>query len=73
MVAGRDCSADAFGLADGPVLLKGLCTIDGWGVGSRANVDVVGATITGDGTLLGSPAGRVVSTEGLDDVILCYG
>lgn len=70
VVAGRDCSAHAFRLADGPILLKGLCAVDGGGVGSRADVNVVRTTITGDGSLLGSAAGRVVGTEGLDDVIL---
>lgn len=73
MVARGDGAPDALGAADGPVLLEGLGAFNGWGVGSSAHVDVVGAAVGGDLALLGCAAGGVVCAEGFDDVVLDEG
>jgi len=70
-VRGRvDGTSHTLALANRPILLKGPGAVDGRSVGTSADEDVVGATITDDGALLGCSAGRVVGSEVLDDVVL---
>ena len=49
---GRNSSAAALVLADGPVLLKGPSSIDGWLVGTGRLGDLVGRAVSGQGTLV---------------------
>jgi hypothetical protein len=65
-----DATGGSVILADGPVLLEGLSTVDGGGVGTGLGEDVVGAAVNLDGALLLSTGGGVVVTELLDDVVL---
>jgi hypothetical protein len=65
-----DATGGSVILADGPVLLKGLSTVDGGSVGTGLGEDVVGAAIDLDSSLLLGSSGRIVVTELLDDVVL---
>lgn len=58
------------GVTDRPVLLEGLCTVDGWLVGTSGLEDVVGCTVASNATLLGGGGRWVVATVRLDDVVL---
>jgi len=73
VVCGSDCSARALRAADGPVLLEGRGTDDRGLVGACALVDIVGATIRGDGTLVCAAAGGVVRAERFNDVVFDEG
>lgn len=70
VVCGGDGSADAVGCADGPVLLEGRGADDGGFVGACGHVDVVCASVAGDGPLLLRAGRGIVGPEGFDDVIL---
>jgi hypothetical protein len=65
-----DRTAGALVLANGPVLLKGLCAVDGGLVGASALGNLVRGAVGGDGTLVLRLRGRVVRAEVLDDVVL---
>lgn len=64
MIAGCDGSADALLLPHRPVLLKGLCAINGWGVGTCAGIDIVSAAVGIDSALELSTTGGIVGSEG---------
>jgi hypothetical protein len=53
-----------------PVLLKGLCAVDGGLVGAGALRNLVRGTVGGHGALVGRLRRRVVRAEVLDDVVL---
>jgi hypothetical protein len=65
-----DRTAGALVLANGPVLLKGLCAVNGGLVGAGALRNLVRGTVGGDGALVLRLRGRVVRAKVLDDVVL---
>jgi hypothetical protein len=65
-----DATSGSVVLANGPVLLKGLSTINGGSVGTGLGEDVVGAAIDLDSSLLLSSGGGIIITELLNDVVL---
>jgi hypothetical protein len=65
-----DGAAGAVLLADGPVLLEGGGTLDGGLVGASGLEEGVGAAVDLSGADGGGGGGRVVGTEGLNDVEL---
>lgn len=70
VVLGCDSAANTFSSPDAPELLEGRSSIDTWLVGACRLVDIIGAPVTLDRTLLASTRGRVVGAVALDDVIL---
>ena len=70
MSAEVDGTAGAVLLADGPVLLEGGGALDGRLVGAGGLEESVGAAVDLGGADGGGGGGRVVGTEGLDDVEL---
>jgi hypothetical protein len=58
--SGVHAAAGAVALADGPVLLEGRGTLNGWLVSAGGLQDVVGSTIGGDRALQGRGGGGVV-------------
>lgn len=74
VVSGGDDSAGALGSADGPDLVEGRRTDDGGLVHAQGLVDVVRSPVGGDGAqLFRGASGRVISAEGLNDVVLDEG
>jgi len=69
MTRGSDSSGTTFRLADGPVLVKGRSTLDGWLVDTLALVDVVGTSVANDGSLMCQTRSWVIGTEVLKDVV----
>jgi hypothetical protein len=65
-----DRTAGTLVLANRPVLLKGLCAVDGGLVGAGALRNLVRGTVGGHGALVGRLRRRVVRAEVLDDVVL---
>jgi hypothetical protein len=63
-------SAGALVAADGPVLLEGSGTNDGWLVGTGGDEEIVDGSIGGNGTSVGSTRRWVVGTEVLNDIVL---
>lgn len=61
-------AAGALVAADGPVLVEGLGAVDGRLVVAGGHVDIVGVTISVDGSLLLSTASGVVRAVVLDDL-----
>ena len=68
-----DSASDALGGADGPVLLKGLGSVNGGLIRASRDVDVIGPAVGRDGALVLPPAAGVVGTVGLNDVVLDQG
>jgi hypothetical protein len=73
MVACSDGATHALGLADRPILIEGGSSLNRWLVDALVQVDIVGATVTGNGALVGASGGWVVVTVGFDDVIFNEG
>jgi hypothetical protein len=65
-----DASAGALVLADGPVLLEGLGTIDARRICASCGCDLVAGTVGGDGSLDLGLGGGVIAAEVLNDVVL---
>lgn len=63
-------ATDTLGTADGPELLKGSSTVDGWLVVTGSLENVVCAAVRVDGALLLSSRRGVVGAVGLDNVVL---
>lgn len=70
MSTGIDGSAGTLVASDRPVLLKGLVTVNGGGVDTGADVDIVDRSVNIDLTLLLATGRGVVSAEVLNDVVL---
>jgi hypothetical protein len=70
VVGGRDSARGALRLADGPVLVKGGCALDGGGVVPGGLVDVVVRAVRVYRADEGGAGGGVVAAEVLDDVVL---
>lgn len=70
MSTGVDGSAGTLVASDRPVLLKGLVTVNGGGIDTGADVDIVDRSVNIDLTLLLATGRGVVSTEVLNDVVL---
>lgn len=68
-----DAASGSVVLANGPVLLKGLGTVDRRSVGTGTGEDFVGAAIDLDSSLALSSARGIVGAEILDDVVLDQG
>ena len=70
-VVGRgDGSAGALLLTDRQELNESLSALNRWRVGASVRVDVVGPSVAGDGSHVGTLATGVVGTVGFDDVVL---
>lgn len=63
-----DGATNALVAADGPVLVEGLDTIDGRLLVAGRHVEVVGVSVSVDGSLVLSIACGVVGSEVLDDL-----
>ena len=70
MVGDCDGAGRALALADRPELLEVGGALDGRSVGALVGVDVVGAAVGGDRSLLSGAGAGVVGAEVLDDVVL---
>ena len=70
VVGDRDGAGRALALSDRPELLEVRGALDGRSVGALVGVDVVGAAVGGDRSLLSGAGAGVVGTEVLDDVVL---
>ena len=70
VVGEGDGSAGTLVAADGPVLLEGGGTNDGWLVGTGGDEEIVDGSIGGNGTSVGSTRRWVVGTEVLNDIVL---
>ena len=65
-----NAAAGALRLADRPVLVKGLSTIDGGLVVTSGLSNSVGTAVGGESALLRGLAGGIVRAEALNDVVL---
>lgn len=70
MVCHVHTSADTLALANGPVLRKGLRSVDRRFINALRSVDVVCATICLNGTLVRRATGWIVSAKRFDDIVL---
>lgn len=70
VVRGSDGARGAVLLTDGPELLESRGALDGRLVHTGGGEEVVGSAVRVDSADLGGAGGRVVGTEGLDDVVL---
>lgn len=68
-----DGSANTMVGADGPELVEGSGSLDGWLLDTGGLVDVVGAAVGLDGAELVSAGGWVVGAEAVDDVVFDQG
>lgn len=68
-----DTPATALSLANAPVLLERAGAVDAGLVDARAERNVVGAAVGGDGSLALRVGGRVVGAVGFDDVVFDEG
>jgi hypothetical protein len=59
--------------ADGPVLLEGRCTLDGWLVGTGGLEDAVSRAVGGDLAELRGGAARIEAAVVLDDLWISLG
>ena len=73
VVGESDGSGRALVAADRPELLEGAGALDRGGVGALVGVDIVGVTVSGDRTLLGSTAAWVECAEVLHNVVFDQG
>lgn len=65
-----DSTPNPLGGANGPVLLKGLGSVDRGGVGPSSDINVVCTAIGGDTALALTAAARVIGAIRLDHVVL---
>lgn len=70
MILGGNGPPDALRLPHRPILLEGLSALDGRCIGSGRRVDVVGASVGGNGAFVRSSAAGVIRAVGLDNVVL---
>ena len=70
VVCRGDCSAGSVGLTDGPVLLKGRCSLDGGCVGTGCLINLVSTAVTGNGAFICKASAGVVGAEVLGDIVL---
>lgn len=70
MVCGRDSSARAVRLADGPVLSESRSSLNGWLVCTEARKDIICSTVRGDCALMCATAGWVVRAKGFNNIVL---
>lgn len=73
VVADGDGARGTVARTDRPVLVEGLCSVDGRLVDTLGTVEVVGGAIRGGGTEEARSSAGIVVTEGFDDVVLDEG
>ena len=70
VVCSRNCTSRTLQRTDRPVLIEGCGPLDGRCVDALSFVDVVGSSITDDGTLEREAGAGIVRAKVFDDVVL---